>query len=529
MTQEIGIYRGSFDPPHNGHLEVVAHCLRKQDISRIIIVYKDTNPYKPFRSSDEDRRALLTEMFKRMNNVVISECGFKAILKEAQSDTTISKIYRIVGSDIFGQREISHSKDDKVMTLVIPRNDHTVPAPFLSWVVKASGELTQQMYSSTAIRKYFRQREVRDQTLPLSSEIVAMIRQRGLYQGTDAEFSIHHLLEEVKKVVEVEVGKNKLVSTYLYPLSIRLVKDMGISGLSGDVVFFVMGKNGHSQFVVKIFCGTSHKKNYESELIGFQKIGGAGLKKVAVPTLLFSHQNDNFSLIGMSIAAGKRLIDLMSDSKEAVRLCAEACLELHLHARVPLGHIEEERLKIFDEAVEKVSTRLEESKGDFLSITLDRLWDHWNQIRRSFLANPGWGSFTHGDPNAGNWIVDLDNEKVTFIDLSLFSRSVKTDGNPCGFAINEYLESISSFWIVGERIGLSQDVIQGCQKEFAVAYDKLKPEDIATRESYAYFDCYWLLRGINTLFKRLENASMGQKEQIREEIAGKFAKFFANR
>lgn len=525
MSQEIGIYRGSFDPPHKGHLEVVTQSL-KRGLSRLFVVYKDINPFKPFRSKDEDRKALLTELFKGVEHVVISEYGYKEALQQALADTTIRKIYCIAGSDIFLEHHVSKPSHEKIAHLIITRNGFPVPPTASDCIVIPAEELSEQSYSSTAIRHYFEQRGCDDRSLPVTQSLIHLIRQRGLYQTTDAEFAITSILESAKKIVGEEIGAKKLIPLDGYPLSLRLAKDMQVSGLSGDVVFFVLDKEQHAQLAVKCFCGPSRTTHYESELKGFHKISQLHLKKVTVPKLYFSCQNTQFSLIAMSVAEGKRLTDLMVVSQEAVYICAEALLELHLAARSYATHLDHTWLHSFDERVQRVIERLRIGQGHFLSISASLVEARWSQVRSSFLANPGLCSFTHGDPNSGNWIVDMDKKRVTYIDLSLFSRSLSSEESPSGFAINEYYESLSSLWIVGERLGLSEEKIQELQKQFSSRYLSLAPADLATKEALVFFDTYWQLRGIYTLFKKLESQSGTQKSEIENQIAVRFAKLF---
>lgn len=83
MNSEVGIYRGSFDPPHKGHFETVNHALNS-GLSRVIITYTDPNPSKPFRSNDHTRRLLLTNMFKDLDRVTVVDNSYKACIKELE-------------------------------------------------------------------------------------------------------------------------------------------------------------------------------------------------------------------------------------------------------------------------------------------------------------------------------------------------------------------------------------------------------------------------------------------------------------
>lgn len=529
MIIEKGIYRGSFDPPHNGHLEAVLRSL-ESGMDSVTIIYTDLNPYKPFRGSNMERREMLNRMFEGMRQVFISELTSREVVQAFLSDPMVARVHLIAGSDLFSQPQKATNLHNKLGYFLIPRKDLPIPPSIATWNglpvrICPPEQLVEQHHSSTQIRNYFWHRKLDDTTLPTSPAIVDYIRAIALYQPTDAEYNIRKLLDEAKRVIEHEIGLHKLVSMNKYPLSIRLGSDIGMSGLSGDVICFIMDQEKNPLFVVKIFHGDRFDGHYTSELAGLRIIGQLKLERVKVPEVLFSHKADGFALIGMSLAKGKSLATIMNESPEALQLCARACLELHMTERCAGMRVTDSQIEHFDDAITKVTARLGSISGHFNQVTVDRLYERWKEIKESFKSNPGYFSFTHGDPNPGNWIVDLDSKRVTYIDLSLFSRSISPEGTPYGFAFNEFTEAISSIRIVGEKIGLLPGCIKELQAQFEAEYNALAPNNIATPQAVLYFNSYWLLREINTLLKELEKERSLQDQTIESLLASKLEKF----
>ena len=120
MNNEVGIYRGSFDPPHKGHFETVYHALNS-GLSRVIITYTDPNPSKPFRSNDHTRRLLLTNMFKDLDRVTVVDNSYKACIKELETDPQVKKIYQIIAADLLSVRCRPITSPTKLAYLVLPR------------------------------------------------------------------------------------------------------------------------------------------------------------------------------------------------------------------------------------------------------------------------------------------------------------------------------------------------------------------------------------------------------------------------
>lgn len=517
---EVGFYRGSFDPPHYGHLEVVTSAIC-YGMKRVFVVYKDKNRYKPFVTADFQRLEMLQMLFRGIPEVVIfDQAAGLSLLKDLVEDRSITKIHNIAGSDLFSAKQKKYSANPRIAYFLIMRKDLPVPPLVQEWnghaITVYNPELLQhQHYSSTLIRTHFQERRQEITPLPLPPEIKTYIVQRKLYQLTDAEFAFRHTLSEVKKEVEQQIGHKRMFGADRYPFTMRLASDMGIQGLSGDQIVFIYDVATKPCLVVKVFCGGAG--NIKSELKALEMIKGFQLPLVDVPELYF----ERASFIGMSPAPGTPLSRLMNMSPAAVRLTARACREFHLFKRQQVKELTFSQLAVFEEAIEKVLSRLK-IKSEF-SFDLQLLEARWQAISERFRQNPGLCSYTHGDPNPGNFIVDLARGRVAFVDLSLFTRSIAEDESPCGFAYNELIEALSSFSIVGKKQGLSAAEVEQIQKTFREEYTSSLPQDFTTPQAMVYFDSYWLLREINNLLKQYEQPQSQPKSDMHSLITEKLA------
>lgn len=68
---KIALYLGSFNPFHNGHLEIVKTALNDFKMDRVIIVPTMRNPWKEERILDIDKRIEIINIFINSSDIVI--------------------------------------------------------------------------------------------------------------------------------------------------------------------------------------------------------------------------------------------------------------------------------------------------------------------------------------------------------------------------------------------------------------------------------------------------------------------------
>lgn len=107
--QKIGIFGGTYNPPHVGHLNIVNEFIRKYELSKVLIVPTYTPPHKEsaYLASAEDR----VEMCKRTFSDKVFEISDIEIARKGKSytyDTLCeltshykdAKFYFLVGDDM---------------------------------------------------------------------------------------------------------------------------------------------------------------------------------------------------------------------------------------------------------------------------------------------------------------------------------------------------------------------------------------------------------------------------------------------
>ncbi len=69
----IGIFGGTFDPPHNGHLALAQACMKELELDEVLFVPAAQNPLKATgpRASAHDRLAMLGLMVAAVDNMGI--------------------------------------------------------------------------------------------------------------------------------------------------------------------------------------------------------------------------------------------------------------------------------------------------------------------------------------------------------------------------------------------------------------------------------------------------------------------------
>jgi tRNA A-37 threonylcarbamoyl transferase component Bud32 len=466
MTQEIGLYQGSSS-------------------------LTDTHHRKPFRSDGKIRTDLFISKIANTPTFLITPKPHKTLLNRLLKNPTITKISHCIGLDVFSQTTKPLSN---IAYFFHPAMNYPLANIMTVW-------------DNLPVKKSFIEQST--QQVSPSKEF----QNENLFVPANYEISHKNIIQEVKNIIAKEIDARKIIPEESYPLSFLLGKDIGISGLSGDIVCFIADKNKKMHLAVKIFIGDDCQKNYDSEVLGYRIISDLNLKLVKVPTIFISEMRTGFAFICMNYINGKSLAELMNHSPEAIRLCARANLELHLAKRASNVEISQNQIAIFEKAIQMVIEKITAINADFLPADIIcKLTNKWEELHKAFISNPGQLSFTHGDPNHSNWIVDLEHQHVNYIDLSQFDRSVSNQNSPHGFAINELEESLLTITIAARRLNLSIEKTQEIQNIYSTEYLSHAPLDITTKEARQYFAAYWRLRVIDNLLEKLISTNIAEKK-----------------
>ena len=197
----IGIYGGSFNPVHNGHIHLALTAVRKLELDRVYLVPSGISPHRSSEEyvSGEDRLAMLE--LAAGDHEKLEVCDFE-IRQQGRSYTIYTveyfrsrfpedELYLLVGSDMLLSFDTWNRYEDilrQVALAVVSRNEGD-----LDELEKKSGELREYgkitvlreepvVISSTEIRKKIAKNE--NFSCYLDENVVQYITSRNLYKGT---------------------------------------------------------------------------------------------------------------------------------------------------------------------------------------------------------------------------------------------------------------------------------------------------------------------------------------------------------
>lgn len=127
---KIGIFGGSFDPPHIGHKKIVKKALKKLDLDLLIVVPTFLNPLKNTSFLDaRSRLDLLKTIFFKKKRVFISDYEInqnRAVysletIKYLKHKYKSSQVYLIIGADNYNSFDKwkDHEEIKELCTIVV--------------------------------------------------------------------------------------------------------------------------------------------------------------------------------------------------------------------------------------------------------------------------------------------------------------------------------------------------------------------------------------------------------------------------
>lgn len=165
---KIGLYFGSFNPVHNGHLIIAQHLLNETDLSKVWFVVSPQNPFKQQKSllNEYDRLHLVNKAIEGSNDLKAIDIEFK-LPKPSYTIDTLHYLHEkypdynfsiIMGSDSF--QNIDDWKNaaqlkSGYLIYVYERPGFPLPADSTSNIVPIQAPLLQ--ISATHIRNLIQQ------------------------------------------------------------------------------------------------------------------------------------------------------------------------------------------------------------------------------------------------------------------------------------------------------------------------------------------------------------------------------------
>ena len=190
--KHIGIYGGSFDPLHLGHLVIAQDCLEQTNLDEVVLVPAAASPLKSRSpiASNAHRIAMVKNAVGSFSNFSVSDTEIKRGGPSYSVDTVsaFSKLYPdaslywILGQDQVDQLERWHCIEDLVRTVIFlavsrpgfERVKSKIPGIQIQYIDSHAVDI-----SSTEIRERFQHGLPND--LFLSPSVLAYIQSNRLY------------------------------------------------------------------------------------------------------------------------------------------------------------------------------------------------------------------------------------------------------------------------------------------------------------------------------------------------------------
>lgn len=193
--RKTGIFGGSFNPIHNGHIRLARRFLREAELDEVWLMVSPQNPLKVNEELLDDQRRLemVSLALQKEKNIIASDYEFRLpkpsytwhTLQKLSLDYPEREFVLLIGGDNWVEfdRWFEHDKILKNYRIAVyPRHDAQINAASLPanvMLLKAS----RIHVSSTEVRRRISQHEPIDHLVP--PVVAAKIIQEGYYQSTN--------------------------------------------------------------------------------------------------------------------------------------------------------------------------------------------------------------------------------------------------------------------------------------------------------------------------------------------------------
>jgi nicotinate-nucleotide adenylyltransferase len=193
---QVGVFGGSFDPIHNGHLQAAESCRQAAALDLVLFVPAAAQPLKPAGpvASAQDRLHMLGLALEGREEFAVSTIEVERggvsytvdTLREISATRTGDRLFLILGADALGDLAKWREPEEicRLATLlVVNRRGAALPGhPPGASVVRVEMELVD--VSSSEIRDRLRHGAPIEALVP--SAVAAYIKERGLYRDRHA-------------------------------------------------------------------------------------------------------------------------------------------------------------------------------------------------------------------------------------------------------------------------------------------------------------------------------------------------------
>lgn len=192
---KIGIFGGSFNPPHNMHTEIAESLLKNNYLDKIILVPTSNFYPKADLIDDKDRIAMLNILSAKNKSISVSDYEFGRLtytyetLEHFQKLYPQSEIYFICGSDNLKEMDTWKAYElilSNFKVLVVNRNENINKilekySKYLKNIIITNIE--EQKVSSTMLRKYLKENNHKLIKDLIDPDVLEYIHKHNLYKN----------------------------------------------------------------------------------------------------------------------------------------------------------------------------------------------------------------------------------------------------------------------------------------------------------------------------------------------------------
>lgn len=190
---KIGIFGGSFNPPHNMHKNIALELIEKEYLDNIIYVPTGDSYNKKGLISFNDRYNMLNLMIKNNSKLSLSDIGNKneysytyQVLDYFKKNNDGSDIYFICGTDNLNEFDKWKRYEyvlENYKLLVIKRNDDNIEEILKKYEKYKNNiiiaNIESRVLSSTTIRNNIEKEEIKQY---LDNDVYEYIKEKKLYK-----------------------------------------------------------------------------------------------------------------------------------------------------------------------------------------------------------------------------------------------------------------------------------------------------------------------------------------------------------
>lgn len=93
-SERIGIYIGTFDPPHSGHIKIVNIAIEEAQLDKVIVIPNFDAPHKPNATSVDLRFRMTQLTFRNLPNIDVVTPQLFSLLTELNNNGSTDDVYK---------------------------------------------------------------------------------------------------------------------------------------------------------------------------------------------------------------------------------------------------------------------------------------------------------------------------------------------------------------------------------------------------------------------------------------------------